>query len=552
MTNNEAGRTRYYLMNSVTLPSFYTDRTGLESLPKLTRKALRLLFHDEELWRVLAAEGWMAWLEADRGGCIRLLENIQSYEVRLRTLANSTNVTHREANRWRSRLERYEDSWCPRTVFPSGMNERKRHDGVLLWLSAWHAAHTPKVNLENLFFRNRRAALREILSQGSVHTHEFLSKHGPAVLKFLRKYQFASNAVHDFKQIALETSLLIHTLRHHPEIALELRHQPVIHIGTIATSAAGSAAYIALFRSLMGACQDAWHRNRSDSGEVDVASAVTHPLLDILIPRGEDASMPQLLLSECFLNHARLQPLVEVLHEDDDFGVALSPLKLLAESRIETLAVTEVNADGTFAFDSLSPRGEADSPSISSLSTLIPQTQNEIAPGDVVVVRKLAIGLTYDLVLPENMTAIQPATIDIDRMHRLEHFRRLSRGARGTAGRVARGALPLLERVAPPAGLVLEPLLTVDSLRREGSEQQHCLASTPYHYRLKAGTSQFFRVLGPERATLEIRYASPAWEVVDLSCRKNAKPCASTQSLVNEWIEAINTRCLDQTDDPHG
>lgn len=82
----------------------------------------------------------------------------------------------------------------------------------------------------------------------------------------------------------------------------------------------------------------------------------------------------------------------------------------------------------------------------------------------------------------------------------------------------------------------IEPIRTLAELIREAEEQHNCVAA--YIESAREGDSSFYRVLAPERVTLELRRKGPGeWEVSDLRTIDNGVASAATWRAVNRWFK---------------
>jgi hypothetical protein len=95
------------------------------------------------------------------------------------------------------------------------------------------------------------------------------------------------------------------------------------------------------------------------------------------------------------------------------------------------------------------------------------------------------------------------------------------------------GALP---KPPIPGTAKIVPLLTGDDLREEGMAQNNCVGG--YSYKIRKGKTFIYRVLEPERATLEINMNSEGdWLIGQLKCYSNSEPSAATRQSVESWID---------------
>jgi len=95
------------------------------------------------------------------------------------------------------------------------------------------------------------------------------------------------------------------------------------------------------------------------------------------------------------------------------------------------------------------------------------------------------------------------------------------------------GALP---KPPIPGTKKIVPILTGDDLREEGKTQNNCVGG--YVYKIREGKTFIYRVLEPERATLEIIMTSEGdWIIGQLKCHSNTNASAATRQTVQSWLD---------------
>lgn len=98
-------------------------------------------------------------------------------------------------------------------------------------------------------------------------------------------------------------------------------------------------------------------------------------------------------------------------------------------------------------------------------------------------------------------------------------------------------AMESVEFPAPPIpghdGIV--PLTAPEMLLEEGRAQQNCVAS--YFRRVADGGEFIYRVLAPERATLQVVRTKQGWQMGQLSGVRNRAVSDSTRAAVLRWME---------------
>lgn len=79
------------------------------------------------------------------------------------------------------------------------------------------------------------------------------------------------------------------------------------------------------------------------------------------------------------------------------------------------------------------------------------------------------------------------------------------------------------------------PLTHSRELIREGKKQHHCVAM--YHRLILKGTCYIYKVIKPERATLEIRITpNGKYHIAQLKLDKNEEPSMDTKEAVLQWL----------------
>ena len=87
-----------------------------------------------------------------------------------------------------------------------------------------------------------------------------------------------------------------------------------------------------------------------------------------------------------------------------------------------------------------------------------------------------------------------------------------------------------------PGSKSIVPILTGADLREEGIMQNNCVGG--YVSKVRKGKTFIYRVLEPERATLEIILTTEGeWNLGQLKCHSNAKASAATHQAVESWLD---------------
>jgi hypothetical protein len=85
-----------------------------------------------------------------------------------------------------------------------------------------------------------------------------------------------------------------------------------------------------------------------------------------------------------------------------------------------------------------------------------------------------------------------------------------------------------------PGNADIVPITTIKELLDEGAEMHHCVGS--YSDRIMNGKSYIYRVLRPQRATLEIYSTDNMHRINQLSLVQNGEPSAETWARVRFWF----------------
>ncbi len=85
-----------------------------------------------------------------------------------------------------------------------------------------------------------------------------------------------------------------------------------------------------------------------------------------------------------------------------------------------------------------------------------------------------------------------------------------------------------------PGNETIVPLTSPAMLAEEGREQQTCVAA--YSQCVAHGNQFIYRVLAPERATLQILRTPQGWQIGELSGPRNQPVSRATHIAVEQWI----------------
>ena len=94
----------------------------------------------------------------------------------------------------------------------------------------------------------------------------------------------------------------------------------------------------------------------------------------------------------------------------------------------------------------------------------------------------------------------------------------------------------VLPKSPVPGTADIFPLLTARDLHEEGRVQHNCVGG--YVSKVRSGRAYIYRILQPERATLEITMNSEGdWKIAQLKCRSNTAVSAATRQAVESWLD---------------
>lgn len=104
--------------------------------------------------------------------------------------------------------------------------------------------------------------------------------------------------------------------------------------------------------------------------------------------------------------------------------------------------------------------------------------------------------------------------------------------------RISDARVPNNEFPAPPfpGTETIQPILTVQELRREGATMHHCVGG--YADAVHSGNTFIYRILKPERATLEVQLInSGTWIPAQIKSFHNVAVGAKTRQVVLSWLQ---------------
>jgi hypothetical protein len=91
-----------------------------------------------------------------------------------------------------------------------------------------------------------------------------------------------------------------------------------------------------------------------------------------------------------------------------------------------------------------------------------------------------------------------------------------------------------------PGNEVIQPLRSEEELVEEGRLMGHCVAS--YAAEVRSGRSYIYRVVSPERATLEIQWRGGVPVVAQFNLARNREPSEKSWRAVQNWLAEYNER----------
>lgn len=93
-----------------------------------------------------------------------------------------------------------------------------------------------------------------------------------------------------------------------------------------------------------------------------------------------------------------------------------------------------------------------------------------------------------------------------------------------------------------PGAATIVPITTAGELAREGTTQRHCVGS--YAHAVRRGDLYIYRVLAPQRATVEVVLKNNEIKLGQLKLSRNRKPDAATVEAVKAWFKGARRRVL--------
>ena len=80
----------------------------------------------------------------------------------------------------------------------------------------------------------------------------------------------------------------------------------------------------------------------------------------------------------------------------------------------------------------------------------------------------------------------------------------------------------------------IHPITTYEDLRAEGRLMHHCVSI--YNMKIEKGECYIYRILQPERATIELRFRGQQVRLGQVCLAYNARPAPETMDVINTWL----------------
>jgi hypothetical protein len=91
-----------------------------------------------------------------------------------------------------------------------------------------------------------------------------------------------------------------------------------------------------------------------------------------------------------------------------------------------------------------------------------------------------------------------------------------------------------------PGSAAIQPITTIEDLLAEGETMHNCVGS--YAVKVMRGDSYIYRVLAPQRATLEIIPLDGMYLPNQLKTACNGEPAQETREAVEVWLAEENRK----------
>ncbi|MBM7454636.1 hypothetical protein HNR62_000465 [Oceanisphaera litoralis] len=85
-----------------------------------------------------------------------------------------------------------------------------------------------------------------------------------------------------------------------------------------------------------------------------------------------------------------------------------------------------------------------------------------------------------------------------------------------------------------PGNAHIHPILTMEDLQEEGRLMRHCVAS--YAHNIISGECYIYRIMQPQRATIEVAFQNGEPVIRQVSLARNQKPDEQTWAAIRHWL----------------
>lgn len=93
-----------------------------------------------------------------------------------------------------------------------------------------------------------------------------------------------------------------------------------------------------------------------------------------------------------------------------------------------------------------------------------------------------------------------------------------------------------------PGNEHIHPILTLEDLQEEGRLMRHCVAS--YVHKIMSGECYIYRILQPERATIEVIFHNGEASINQVSLVRNNRPNEQTRAAIHNWLHPDARSCM--------
>ena len=104
---------------------------------------------------------------------------------------------------------------------------------------------------------------------------------------------------------------------------------------------------------------------------------------------------------------------------------------------------------------------------------------------------------------------------------------------------VVHGATPF-PKPPIPGNHNIHPIETLEDLQAEGRLMHHCVSA--YEPFIRKGECYIYRILQPEKATVELRFAGNQVRIGQVQLAYNGRPSTETRVEIDSWLLAASKR----------